>query len=236
MSGLIVLFWFVGEGVALRYFVSIDFTYLSRPCSYYPFFSLQVLFIGVMSCLYCLWDVIDDTIARKVPNSDASEFARICGCCPSRGKHPVPHTNCVVQLLNSFSFSLGSHLAGSGDHFFRSWYNHWSPCIQSKSVSNSSTFPFFSFLFRFWFVEHENLLFVYYRKVLNNKQAIHLISLLFQDPIVVHFLWNQVIWFYYLHSRCCSPPRAHCKNISVSYIDSDFIIFDKATCTPSTSK
>jgi len=63
MSGLIVLFWFVGEGVALRFLV---------------------LFIGVMSCLYCLWDVIDDTVARKVPNSDASEFARICGCCPSR--------------------------------------------------------------------------------------------------------------------------------------------------------
>lgn len=45
MSGLIVLFWFVGDGVALRYLV---------------------LFIGVMSCMYVLWDVIDDTIARKV--------------------------------------------------------------------------------------------------------------------------------------------------------------------------
>lgn len=27
----------------------------------------------------------DDTLARKVNTSDASEFARICGCCPSRG-------------------------------------------------------------------------------------------------------------------------------------------------------
>jgi hypothetical protein len=37
MSGLIVLFWFVAGGVALRYFV---------------------LFIGVMSCMYVVWDVI----------------------------------------------------------------------------------------------------------------------------------------------------------------------------------
>ncbi|PPQ67669.1 hypothetical protein CVT25_012697 [Psilocybe cyanescens] len=63
MSGLIVLFWFVGGGIALRYFV---------------------LFIGVMSCMYVIWDVVDDTLARKVNTSDASEFARICGCCPSR--------------------------------------------------------------------------------------------------------------------------------------------------------
>ncbi|GJE87997.1 M50 family metallopeptidase [Phanerochaete sordida] len=63
MTGLIVLFWFVDGGVALRYFV---------------------LFVGVMSCLYVLWDVIDDTIARKVNGSDASSFADICGCCPSQ--------------------------------------------------------------------------------------------------------------------------------------------------------
>ncbi|KAL4065453.1 peptidase M50B-like-domain-containing protein [Scleroderma citrinum] len=63
MSGLIVLFWFVAEGGALRYFI---------------------LFIGVMSDLYVIWDVVDDTIARKVNNSDASAFARICGCFPSQ--------------------------------------------------------------------------------------------------------------------------------------------------------
>ncbi|KAI6100483.1 peptidase M50B-like-domain-containing protein [Pisolithus croceorrhizus] len=63
MSGLIVLFWFIEGGVALRYFV---------------------LFIGVMSDLYVIWDVIDDTIERKVNNSDASAFARICGCFPSQ--------------------------------------------------------------------------------------------------------------------------------------------------------
>ena len=37
MSGLIILFWFVAGGVALRYLV---------------------LFIGVMSCMYVVWDVI----------------------------------------------------------------------------------------------------------------------------------------------------------------------------------
>ncbi|KAF8590499.1 hypothetical protein K439DRAFT_1627777 [Ramaria rubella] len=63
MSALIIIFWFVAGSVALRYLV---------------------LFIGVMSCLYVLWDVIDDTIARKVNSSDASAFAEICGCCPSQ--------------------------------------------------------------------------------------------------------------------------------------------------------
>jgi len=61
--GIIILFWFVAESVALRFLI---------------------LFIGVMSCLYVLWDIIDDTIARKVNTSDAAAFARICGCCPSQ--------------------------------------------------------------------------------------------------------------------------------------------------------
>ena len=80
MSGLIVLFWFVAGGVALRFLV---------------------LFIGVMSCMYVVWDVIGQCESALYPfkkklsregnrrysgkTSDASEFARICGCCPSRG-------------------------------------------------------------------------------------------------------------------------------------------------------
>ncbi|KAL0947565.1 hypothetical protein HGRIS_013654 [Hohenbuehelia grisea] len=63
MAGLIILFWFVAGGIALRYLV---------------------LFIGVMSCMYVLWDITDDTIARKVNTSDATAFADICGCCPSQ--------------------------------------------------------------------------------------------------------------------------------------------------------
>ncbi|KAJ3512569.1 hypothetical protein NMY22_g15294 [Coprinellus aureogranulatus] len=63
MSGITVLFWFVAGGIALRYFV---------------------LFVGVMSCMYALWDIVDDTLARKVNTSDASVFADQFGCCPSR--------------------------------------------------------------------------------------------------------------------------------------------------------
>jgi hypothetical protein len=64
MSALIIVFWFVAGGIALRYFV---------------------LFIGVMSDMYVVWDIIDDTIERKANGSDASAFADICGCFPSRG-------------------------------------------------------------------------------------------------------------------------------------------------------
>ncbi|KAH8978710.1 peptidase M50B-like-domain-containing protein [Lactarius akahatsu] len=84
MSGLIVLFWFVKGGVALRYLV---------------------LFIGVMSCMYVLWDVIDDTIARKVNSSDASAFAKICGCFPSQVWG-------VIWLLIAFCFFILGVLVG----------------------------------------------------------------------------------------------------------------------------
>ncbi|KAE9398372.1 hypothetical protein BT96DRAFT_920902 [Gymnopus androsaceus JB14] len=84
MSGVIVLFWFVAGGVALRYLV---------------------LFIGVMSCLYCLWDIIDDTISRKVNSSDASQFAKICGCCPSQAWG-------VLWLLISLIFFAAGILVG----------------------------------------------------------------------------------------------------------------------------
>ncbi|EGN96286.1 hypothetical protein SERLA73DRAFT_185956 [Serpula lacrymans var. lacrymans S7.3] len=84
MSGLIVLFWFVAGGVALRYFI---------------------LFIGVMSCMYVLWDVIDDTVARKVNNSDASAFARICGCFPSQVWG-------VIWLIIAFLFFAAGVLVG----------------------------------------------------------------------------------------------------------------------------
>ncbi|KAG8925570.1 hypothetical protein FRC02_009557 [Tulasnella sp. 418] len=63
LGGLIILAWFVADAVALRY---------------------VILFVGVMSCMYTIWDVIDDTLARKVNESDASRFAEICGCFPSQ--------------------------------------------------------------------------------------------------------------------------------------------------------
>ncbi|EPQ58684.1 hypothetical protein GLOTRDRAFT_137322 [Gloeophyllum trabeum ATCC 11539] len=84
MAGLIVLFWFVAGGVALRYFI---------------------LFIGVMSCMYVLWDVIDDTIARKIHSSDASAFADICGCCPSQVWG-------VIWLIIAFAFFAAGIVVG----------------------------------------------------------------------------------------------------------------------------
>ncbi|KII89323.1 hypothetical protein PLICRDRAFT_40981 [Plicaturopsis crispa FD-325 SS-3] len=84
MSGLIVLFWFVAGSVALRYFV---------------------LFIGVMSCMYVLWDVVDDTIARKVNSSDASAFAHICGCFPSQVWG-------VIWLIQAFIFFAAAIVIG----------------------------------------------------------------------------------------------------------------------------
>jgi hypothetical protein len=84
MSGLIVLFWLLNGGEVLRYLV---------------------LFIGVMSCLYVLWDVIDDTIARKVNASDASAFAKICGCFPSQVWG-------VIWLFIAFVFFISGVLVG----------------------------------------------------------------------------------------------------------------------------
>jgi len=84
MSGLIVLFWLLNGGEVLRYLV---------------------LFIGVMSCLYVLWDVIDDTIARKVNASDASAFAKICGCFPSQVWG-------VIWLIIAFIFFILGILVG----------------------------------------------------------------------------------------------------------------------------
>ncbi|KAI0023902.1 peptidase M50B-like-domain-containing protein [Xylariomycetidae sp. FL0641] len=56
--GLMAAGWFIAHGVALRYIV---------------------LFVGVMSSLYSVWDICDDLILRKVNSSDASVFAQRYG-------------------------------------------------------------------------------------------------------------------------------------------------------------
>ncbi|KAL2850700.1 peptidase M50B-like-domain-containing protein [Aspergillus pseudoustus] len=56
--GLLVACWFIAHGEALRW---------------------VVLFIGVMSALYSVWDICDDLILRKVNSSDASVFAQRYG-------------------------------------------------------------------------------------------------------------------------------------------------------------
>ncbi|KAI9336562.1 peptidase M50B-like-domain-containing protein [Obelidium mucronatum] len=57
--GLIAFLWWlpVNGGVGLRYFI---------------------LFLGCMSTLYSLWDICEDLVFRKVNESDASQFARLC--------------------------------------------------------------------------------------------------------------------------------------------------------------
>ncbi|CCC10762.1 hypothetical protein SMACR_04401 [Sordaria macrospora] len=56
--GLLVGCWFIAHAEALRY---------------------VVLFIGVMSSTYSVWDICDDLILRKVNSSDASVFAKRYG-------------------------------------------------------------------------------------------------------------------------------------------------------------
>lgn len=56
--GLLVGFWFIKHAQPLRFLV---------------------LFIGVMSSLYSVWDICDDLILRKVNSSDASVFAKRYG-------------------------------------------------------------------------------------------------------------------------------------------------------------
>ncbi|KAK0535557.1 hypothetical protein OC835_002340 [Tilletia horrida] len=84
MAGLIVAFWFIADAIALRYLI---------------------LFIGVMSCMYSVWDIIDDTISRKVNESDASAFAREIGCFP-------PQLWGVIWLFISVGFFAAGILVG----------------------------------------------------------------------------------------------------------------------------
>ncbi|KAI8629612.1 peptidase M50B-like-domain-containing protein [Xylariaceae sp. FL1651] len=56
--GLLIASWFIVHAEALRF---------------------VVLFIGVMSSLYSVWDICDDLILRKVNSSDASVFAQRYG-------------------------------------------------------------------------------------------------------------------------------------------------------------
>jgi len=56
--GLLIAFWFIAHAEPLRWLV---------------------LFIGVMSALYSVWDICDDLILRKVNTSDSSMFAKRYG-------------------------------------------------------------------------------------------------------------------------------------------------------------
>ncbi|KAJ3548744.1 hypothetical protein NM688_g5257 [Phlebia brevispora] len=62
-EGLLIGFWFIDHGQALRWYT---------------------LFLGVMSVLYVIWDVADDKFFRKANDSDAAQFNMLY---PSMGAH-----------------------------------------------------------------------------------------------------------------------------------------------------
>ena len=37
-----------------------------------------------MSALYSTWDIVEDLVLRKVNASDATQFAKLCNCCPAQ--------------------------------------------------------------------------------------------------------------------------------------------------------
>lgn len=82
--GMMVAFWFIDHGSPLRFYV---------------------LFNGVMSCLYSVWDIVDDLVFRKVNESDASQFAKLCPIIPSRVWG-------LIWLIISVIFMVGGILAG----------------------------------------------------------------------------------------------------------------------------
>ncbi|KNZ64526.1 uncharacterized protein VP01_1019g7 [Puccinia sorghi] len=106
--GMMVALWFIDHGSPLRFYV---------------------LFNGVMSCLYSVWDIVDDLVFRKVNESDASQFAALCPLIPSRvwgviwlayslhatllSPYNADSFTCASsRLLISLIFMLGGILAG----------------------------------------------------------------------------------------------------------------------------
>ncbi|OZJ04656.1 hypothetical protein BZG36_02875 [Bifiguratus adelaidae] len=133
--GLIVFLWWLDHGMGVRYFV---------------------LFVGVMSCLYCMWDILDDLVFRKAYESDASKFAQASGgCLPSQAWG-------VIWFIISIAFMVCGILAGLAT---------FKPTKPSKAVSpfpNNKVFTakytVFTFLPKFLFEEfskYANLFFLF---------------------------------------------------------------------------
>ncbi|KAL5038457.1 hypothetical protein RTP6_005762 [Batrachochytrium dendrobatidis] len=81
---LATLFWaknWLTRGITIGLIGVIAILWWFRDAEYLRYFSL---FLGVMSACYSLWDIVDDLIKRRVNESDASQFSRLCcgGCLP----------------------------------------------------------------------------------------------------------------------------------------------------------
>eukprot|EP00884_Botryococcus_braunii_P002278 jgi/Botrbrau1/12050/Bobra.0295s0006.1 len=86
---IIILLYFIPGGWAIRYFV---------------------LFVGVMSAMYSIWDIMEDLVFRKVNESDAAQFAELCRCCPAQ-------VYGIIWAIVSVAFMGGGILAGL--YFFK---------------------------------------------------------------------------------------------------------------------
>ncbi|KAG0244325.1 hypothetical protein BGW41_008089 [Actinomortierella wolfii] len=83
-AGLVALLWWADGGKYLKYFT---------------------LFLGVMSCIYSILEIIDSLVLRKANGSDAVQFAEKYGIFPAQGWG-------FIWLIISLVFLVGAILAG----------------------------------------------------------------------------------------------------------------------------
>lgn len=103
---LLTLFWarnWLARTITICFIVLIGFLWWLSGGFYLRYF---ILFLGVMSSLYSLWDIVDDLIMRKVNESDASQYARLC-C----GGALSPKFWGVIWLLISTTLLAGTIIA-----------------------------------------------------------------------------------------------------------------------------
>jgi len=74
-EGLLIGFWFIDHGQALRWYC---------------------LFIGVMNILFVIWDVADDRFFHKTNDSDATQFSILY---PAIGPHVWATFWIIFQLV-----------------------------------------------------------------------------------------------------------------------------------------
>ncbi|KAJ3342716.1 hypothetical protein HDU93_001288 [Gonapodya sp. JEL0774] len=95
---LLILLWarnWLARGIAVAFAAVIILLFIFLPVG----LRYAMLWMGTMSALYSLYDIVDDLIKRRVNESDASQFARVCGC-----GIIGPKTWGVIWLVISFAF------------------------------------------------------------------------------------------------------------------------------------
>ena len=101
-----------------------------------PYGMWLVSTILCFSTRYLFNTCADDTIARKVNTSDASQFAKICGCFPSQGIVQYPVGEVELMTVNS----VGRHLAYRGYYLFCAWNYRRTSGIQGLTLFLSCKF------------------------------------------------------------------------------------------------